>query len=308
MYIIDEDKYFSHYNRGIFKLIPERLIPATKPKVLDTLYDTNGKEMGTIGGVLLNTSKIEGDKFVEYLTSGTNKIKPYNGKYLLMEKFTSVDRDRLRTIQEKTNLKVLDGTRTLIMYLPLVLKNIQKYLKEDLRKKEVLIIGQGARLTEELIYGLHEDVSFITLMGGEGYEVEKISQSIYKDTGLSIFYPKRIDKILTNYPIIVNLRDDSLIGLNKFRRGAIIFDFSISKNFSKNLKEHRDIVVIEDFMFCQKDLNMMKNPWIEKWLPSRFCEFFQAYDHIEPKGFLVNGNVYTMEELINTKVKQKGEL
>ncbi len=93
-------------------------------------------------------------------------------------------------------------------------------MKEDFREKEVLIIGEGNKLTEELIYKLHKCVNFITLVGGdEGGEIRGgISQTIYKNTGLSIFYPKKIDKILTNYSIIVNLKDDSFIHLNKFRK------------------------------------------------------------------------------------------
>lgn len=307
MYIVGENKYFSHYNRGIFKLIPKNLIPVVKPKILDTLYDRDGKEIGKIGGVLLNTSKIE-EEFVEPFVRGVNKIKFHNIKYLVIEQLSSLDRDNIKTIQDKTNLKVLDGTQILIMYLPLVLKNIQTYLKEDFREKEVLIIGEGDKLTEELIYKLHKCVNFITLVGGDEGEIRGISQTIYKNTGLSIFYPKKIDKILTNYSIIVNLKDDSFIHLNKFRKRAIIFDFSISKNFSKSIKEPRDVVVIEDFMFYQEDLNIIKNPWVQKWLPSRFYEFFQTHIHMEPKSFLVDGHIYTIEELVSSKIRQKGEL
>ncbi len=71
--------------------------------------------------MLLNTSKIE-EEFVEPFVRGVNKIKSHNIKYLVIEQLSSLDRDNIKTIQDKTNLKVLDGTQILIMYLPLVLK------------------------------------------------------------------------------------------------------------------------------------------------------------------------------------------
>ena len=79
---------------------------------------------------------------------------------------------------------------------------------------------------------------------------------------------------MTNYSIIVNLKDDSFIHLNKFRKRAIIFDFSISKNFSKSLKEPRDVVVIEDFMFYQEDLNIIKTHGYKNgFLPDSMSSF-----------------------------------
>lgn len=58
-YIIEESRYFNYYNKGIFKFIPKKLIPVIRPKILDILYDTEGKEIGKVGGILLNNLNIE---------------------------------------------------------------------------------------------------------------------------------------------------------------------------------------------------------------------------------------------------------
>ncbi len=306
-YIIEESRYFNYYNKGIFKFIPKKLIPVIRPKILDILYDTEGKEIGKVGGILLNNLNIEKEELVENFIQGINKIKPHNVEYLIIEESSLFNREEIKLIEARTNLKVVDGINTLFMFLPLVLEEIQKYLKEDFRRKEILIIGEGDILTEELVYALHKNVNFISISGEDKEAIENISQSIFKKTGLSIFYTQNIDKILINYPIIVNLKDDALVCSNKFRRGAIIFDFSISKKLSRSIKDKKNLVVIEDFMFF-KDLDMMENPWIQEWVSSKIYDYFKLSIDNTHVRFLVDGNICTMEELINKNIKQKGTL
>lgn len=283
------------------------MIPAIRPKILDILYDTEGKEIGKVGGILLNNSNIEKEELVENFIQGINKIKPHNVEYLIIEEISLFNREEIKLIEARTNLKVVDGINTLFMFLPLVLEEIQKYLKEDFRRKEILIIGEGDILTEELVYVLHKNVNFISISGEDKEAIENISQSIFKKTGLSIFYTQNIDKILINYPIIVNLKDDALVCSNKFRRGAIIFDFSISKKLSRSIKDKKNLVVIEDFMFF-KDLDMMENSWIQEWVSSKIYDYFKLSIDNKRVRFLVDGNICTMEELINKNIKQKGTL
>ncbi|QQY79469.1 hypothetical protein [Keratinibaculum paraultunense] len=277
---------------------------------MDILYNTEGKEIGKVGGILLNNSsieKIEKEELVENFIQGINKIKPQNVEDLIIEDISLFSREDIKLIEARTNLKVVDGINTLYMFLPLVLEEIQKYLKEDFRRKEILIIGEGDTLTEELVYALHKSVSFISIAGEDKEAIENISQSIFKKTGLSIFYTQNIDKILINYPIIVNLKDDVLTYLNKFRRGSIIFDFSISKKLSRSIKDKKNLVVIEDFMFFQ-ELDMMENPWIQEWVSSKFYDYFKWSTDNKQIRFLVDSNICTMEELINRRIRQKGTL
>ena len=275
---------------------------------MDILYDINGKTIGKVGGILLNSNVEDRKELVEAIVNGIEKIKEDHINYLIMEELSLFNRAEIELIEDKTNLKILDGKPALMNTLPLVLKDIQSITKEKLREKEVLIIGNGDKLIEELICTLHKEISFITLVGDDEVAIENTSQSVFKRTGLSIFCSRNIDKILTNYSIIVNLKDDNPININRLRRGAIIFDFSINKGFSKNIKNRRGLVVIEDFMFASKDLNIMENQWVDGLISSKFYEFF--YDHIErkPMGLLVNDNIYAVEDLIDKEIRKKGKL
>lgn len=275
---------------------------------MDILYDINGKTIGKVGGILLNSNVEDSKRLVETFIYGIEKIKEDHMDYLIMEELPLFNRSEIELIEYSTNLKILDGQPALMTTLPLVLKDIQRITKEDLRKKEVLIIGNGDKLIEELICTLHKEISFVTLVGDDEVAIENISQSVFKRTGISIFCSRNIDKILTNYSIIVNLKEENPINVNKFRRGAIIFDFSTRKGFSRNIKNRRSSVVIEDFMFASRDLNIMDNQWTNELISSKFYELFYDHMDIKPKGFLVNDNIYAMEDLIDKEIRKKGEL
>ena len=60
--------------------------------------------------------------------------------------------------------------------MPYVLKEIYKVLNEDLKEKEVLIIGNDVELTKGMIETLYKDVGFITLAGN----YEETIDDIYK--------------------------------------------------------------------------------------------------------------------------------
>ena len=246
---------------------------------------------------------------VQEFIHGLEKLKDENTQALLIEDLHMFDKIQLDLIEKNSNLKVIDGIDILVDYLPLVLNNIYKLLNEDLRNKEVLIIGYEEELTEKVIESICKDVRFITVTGDfEKESAERIYQHILQKTGLSIFYCKNIDKILTNYSIIINLIDNCRLNNKKIRNGAIIFDFSFDKYLSRELRNNSRLTAIEDFMFKGDDVNFNNNGIIPELIPSHIYQYLIKRKLDDYYGVYANGHIYSTEDLVNLQIRNKGKV
>ncbi len=236
---------------------------------------------------------------VENLIFGIEKIKEKSMASLIIEDLHLLNKIDIELIESRTKLKVLNGIKVLVCFLPLVLNNIYKILNEDLKQKEILIIGDDEELTKEVIESLHKEVRFITLVGDYENSIESISKYILEKTGLSVFYSKNILKILKNYSIIINLKIKTCIDMSQLRRKAIVFDFSIGKVFSKSIDRRKEALIIEDFMFKANDLNIRENEWMGYLVSSYICEHFYLSKAIELEALVVNGSLYSIEDFVD---------
>lgn len=229
-----------------------------------------------------------------------NRIKEEDTRHLIIEKLDLFSEEDIRLIEDKTNLPIKDGQNIKSYFTPFVLKSLYKNLNQDLRKKEVLIFCGEKDLTEEFIFNLSQDIKFITLVGQDLEIVETIRENILQATGLSIFHSKKIDRILKNYHIIINLSNNPLIDLNKIRRESLIFDFSRNKA----LKDLNHKFIIEDIIFHKQ--NIKEDKYLKDGLPSALYESFNKKEVKDLKGLLINDKVYNYQELITNKIRQKG--
>lgn len=282
------------------------MVPIIRPKIIDYFYDLEGNIIGKIAGVFLK-EPIDVNGLMKEFILALEKLKGENIQALLIEDLHKFSNKELDTIERESNLKIIRGMDILLAFLPLALDSIYKQLGVDLKSQEVLIIGQEEELTKKTIEAICKSVSFITITGEyEKESVERIYEYILEKTGLSIFHSKNIDKILTNYSIIINLIDNCMINTNKIRKDAIIFDFSISKFFSKNIIKNTKLTPIEEFVF--KGEHIRKSSHIPKLLPAHIYEYLAERNTADFCGFYGKGELLTVEEFVNLKIKNKGTL
>lgn len=250
----------------------------------------------------------EKGEITEKIIKSLENLKEEYIDYIIFEDMFLFDRIDLELIEEESNLKVLDGRKVLITFLPIALKEIYGLLDEDIKSKEVLIIGDNEKDTKAIIEAICKDIRFITIAGQYRKEViDNIYEDILEKTGLSIFYSKNIDKILTNYSVIINLMDNYSIDFTRLRNEAIVFDFSLDKGLKKN-SGHKGRVIIEDFIFKEEALNIKSGKYLPKVVYSQLYEYLKDFHKDDLKGFYMNNEVYSIEEFVNQKIKNKGNL
>lgn len=308
LYIVKEEKYYRHYRRGLNKIIPEIFVPVSKPKILDHVYDLNEQRIGIVGGIFLKKSNIYKEELIERLVMGIESIKLEDTHSLILEELYLFNKDDIEFIENRTGLQVIEGIDVIVAFVGRVLEDIYRILEDDLRNKEVLIIGNYGDLTQNIIKAICTKVRFVTLIGDYNNDIEDLIIEVLEKTGLSIFYSKSIEKILPNYSIIINLDENPDIDISKIRKQVIMFDLSTKGAMNKLMMNGKGPKAIEDFIFQLNQENIKENQWIEDLMPSYVYEYFYPTESAKLKKICVGGNLYNIEDFADYYVKDRGKL
>lgn len=294
----------------MIKYIPKKYIPSKKVKTLEYIKDDNDRIIGKVCGVFLNTANMEREKLLAELIKAIEKVRDQNDRDIILEDLNAFNLKDIQSIEDNTHLRIRNGMRVKMFFLPPLLKRIYEGLGEDLKEKEILIIGDEENLTKKMIESLYEYVGFITLAGKYETTIEDISSYILNKTGLSIFYSKKIDRLLPNYSIIINLKDYYQLNLDKVRKKALIFDLSIEKPIKRQLAGLGLPICIDDFMFNVEHLNIKENRFIKSPVPSYVYEQFNLVpsDHNKIVGLSIGDKMYNIDSFIEGQVRRKVKL
>ncbi len=302
LYIVDSGRYLKHYKKGFMKYIPEFILPKIKPNVIDDIMRGNDI-VGKIAGINLKPIDFnDKHEFREYLNVLIKFKEDESYDRLFIEGCKDLDKEIIFNIEEFTNMKISDGEYIKITNLSKVMKEICNLLKDNLEEKEILIICDNKERMKKIIKGISRNVRFITAIGCEE-DNEEIYEYILDETGLSLFYPSNIERILGNYSIIINLIDNLEINFSKVRRNCIIFDF-VDGIYLDNKKS---FFPIKDFAFNLNDLGINENRWIRGEVLSSLAESLIC-NNIEAVTYLYSqGKHYTIKDYVNSFIRVKGK-
>ena len=306
LYIINKEKYLKYYKIGFKKYLPTFMISKFKTKIIDTV-EIEDKIAGKIVGINLKDINFEIQKDInEYLKSIKNIIdldldNVYDNLYI--EGQEDMDDEVIRYIEEEVALNIDSGNSNRIEYLPEMIENIFKALKEDPYEKELLIIGEDLDIIKDVAIKMSDKFKFISIYGMDEDKNEDLYDSILESKGISIFSPTDLSKVIRSYSVIINL-SDFVFNESNYRRAkksAIIFDFC-----NKNKK----LDTIHDFTYKIKNLKGEEGNYFDKGINSSLCECFKATvgeDYIIPKNIISKGKVYRIQEYIELYLKSKGK-
>lgn len=258
----------------------------------------------------MDYKKISKTEYINGIVKGVEKFKTSKTKTIVLDRLDPINLEDLDYIEEVTKLKVLDGKKVMIDFIPLVLKELSNLLKIELIDEEILVIGDDGHLTYDLVSQLSKEIRFLTVIGDDEKWIEDISKKTYDDTGLSIFYTENVNKILKNYSIIINLNEYMYIDIGKLRGKTIVFDLSFQKVLADKInKYNKNILVVEDFLFDSEDLIIDKLIFGgEKEIPSYKYEVFQRIINKDLKKVFINNRKYTLEDLVDKKIKNRVDI
>ena len=238
------------------------------------------------------------DKFIDEIIHSINNIEERDFKNIVFDSSYIFDNEDILKIERETSFSVADGKMVMAEFLPHVLNEIFQEMKEDLRRKEILIIGEDDPSFYLLVENLSKGIGFLTVTDEKRNYIDELTSNTLEKTGLSIFYSQNVDKILSNYSIIINFKEKNIIDSNKLRKKSVVFDLSRNKILLTQIKE-KTIVPIEDFLFSTKGkikINEYFAP--EEKIFSNKYELLEQHDYKDFLGILANGREYTIEEFV----------
>ncbi|WP_352404264.1 hypothetical protein [Sporanaerobacter acetigenes] len=307
IYILDPEIYTRYLKRGVYKYVPKVWLKKMKPKEVVNFTNEKGDVLGKGIGVFLENNEKTKEEYINGVIDGVEVFKSEQTGKILYDDIYIFNRKDRHYIREKTGLEIADGMEVLIYFLPYVLKELLYLCDEKLWNSEILMVSDGSNLPYKLIERLSKEVRFLTILEDKKENAQKNIDKIYNDTGLSIFYSQNVDKILMNYNIIINFKDNISVDTKKLRGKTIVFDLSVGQNFSEEINNiNKSVITIEDFLFHWKDLIVEKDFFhTEELIPSYKYEVFNRYDIKDFKQVLVKNEKYTLEELVQTKIRNR---
>lgn len=304
IYIVSNEKYINYFKKGFLKYVPELLLPKLNPRIIDNIL-IEENIIGKIVGINLKPIDLEDEHQLKEYLNAIIKLKDENSTKLFIEEYENLSKKVISQIEEFTNMKVANGEETRITNIHLVMNDICHILKENLEDKEILIICDNKEKTKRIIKEISKGVKFVTTIGCEK-DNDEIYEYILGETGISLFFPSNVDRVLENYDMIINFVDNLELNLSKVRKNCMIFDFGKGND----LGSRKGPPPINDFAFNLKDLGIKENQFIGKKITSDLFEALVENRNRGIKYLYAGGNYYSIKDYVSSfiKVKVKGKL
>lgn len=306
LYIVRPEVYLKVIKKGPLKYVPDKWFRNVKPRIVTTFTNDQNIAIGKGVGVFTDYENMKSEQYLRGIAS-VKKMVSESEKFIVLDLIQLLTLEELDYIQGETKLKVVDGKDVRLFFTPYVLKRICNALEKELIDKELLIISDNSLKTNQLIVNMSKDMRFLTVFGVNLKEQVKLSKTVYDSTGLSIFFASNIDKILGNYHIIINLRENVSLDLRNLRSRAIVFDLSISKSLSKEILKHNaNAIIVEDFLFTYNNY-LSENYFFDNKgeIPSHKYGALQQFNLDDFSKVVISNVSYTVEELVDNKIRQR---
>lgn len=287
---------------GLYKFVPEFILPKYKGKILESIV-VNGEKIGNVLGLNLKEIDYSNEEILKEYIREIIDIKEDNYKTIYIEEVDSQDIKIKELIERETNLKFATGNEIKYYNIPLIIEDIFKFIKKDILKQEVLLIVDNKKDAIGIIKNIKDMFNFISLIGLYGSESKEIYKEVLEKYGISIYQPLEIRKSIGAYDLIINSSQEDRSYLKGIKR-TIIFDFNrlgIKKDVQRNL-------IINDIKFNIKDHNMEENIWIGNIISSESYEsiFPSRMERYYKVSVGEKGNYYNIEEYIDESIRIKG--
>lgn len=303
LYILTSERYKKHIKSEKFKYLPDFFLPIYKPQIIDTITK-DGISLGDVVGINIKPIDFHNTTQQEKYIENIKKLNTKNYTNIYLEEYYKLPAEIMDKIIDSTELNLISGDNTRILNIPNIIKEIHKYLKQDYYSKDTLIICSDINRLKFTIEVLSEHIKFITVIGLDYSWKEEIYEEVLESTGISIFQPNNLEKIIKNYSIIINFNDIIDFNINSIRNESVILDFSREKPF-KLLNKSKKSIVIDEINF---DINLDSY----KWIGSRVCpdllESLGQHNEKEFRQIGIKNDFYFVKDFIFNGIKLRGKV
>lgn len=280
--------------------MPDFLLPKYRPKIIDTISKEN-IILGKVSGINIKpidfSDKVQLERYIQNIL----KIKAEEDTNLYIEDCESFSSDIIDYIEKNTELNFSSGDNIRILNIPDIIQEVHKLLNQDYNGRDTLVICSNRNTLLYTLNILSEYIKFITVVGIDRTIKEEVYEEILELTGISIFQPNNLEKVIKNYGIIINFNDVLDFNINGIRNEALILDFSKIKPF-KGLNNKKKNIVIEEINFESG----LDNKWLDKRVTPGLLESLNQDNNKTFRQILTKNHFYFIKDFISKEIKWRG--
>ena len=300
LYVLSGSSYKSYLKKNGFKYVPDFLIPQIRPRILGEIK-RNEILVGKVLGI--NTQNFERVKDEKKYIKAIKELKQIDDSKIYIEETNGLDKSILDLISQESGLAFCDGHNIRLFNIPHIIKSINGGLKRDRNFGDTLIISSKKEEILNIIQSLIDQFSFFTVHGVEDSQKEEVYEDIFNKTGVSIFQPSNIDKILKNYSTIINFSNNLKIDVNSIRNQALIIDFCQNKPLKLLENSKKNVILIEDIFLKVENYNS----WINNFVSPSLFEALGEEKRIFSKIY-TNNEFYNPSDFVRNSINRSGRI
>jgi fatty aldehyde-generating acyl-ACP reductase len=169
-------------------------------------------------------------------------------KILGLGAFTAVVGDAGITVAKNLNIPVTTGNSYTVATALEGTKKAAEIMGKDIKTAEVVVIGATGSIGKVCAEYMARECKFLTLVGRNVRELEKLADKILRDTGLSTRITSDIHRALKRADIVITVTSsvDTVIDAADLKPGAVVCDVARPRDVSREVAEKRnDVLIIE---------------------------------------------------------------
>lgn len=300
LYILDSGNYKNYIKTHWVKFFPDFLLPRFKPRVIEEIR-RDGNTIGKVVGINFKEFDYYNDSEWQLYIDGINILKGPDDTNIYIEGSSKYPIDFLKKINELTELKFSSGYNIRISNLPILLKEVYKSLGREMNSTDTLIMSDERKIVLDILEVLSEEINFFTVYGIDSALKDEFYEEVLENTGISIFQPNKIDKIIKNYGTVINFSNKIDIENFYFRNQSVIIDFSVEKPLKSMQK--KNILYIQDIILESK----ITSRWISEYVNP---ELFVCVNGVETtfSQIFTNNDFYFIDDYVRGFIKKKGRI
>lgn len=216
-----------------------------------------------------------------------------------MYKIDLIDREGIKSIQQKCNIKLYDGRDLKCKMIIHALKRLLKDKHNLFKEKEILIISDSTDTSRSMVFEVAKEFKYITVLGEDKEFICKLADDVLYETGLSIYATIKLNRKLNKYSIIINLNNNLKLNVLDIHSNSIIFDFSTGRVIFEEInKTKKRVAVITDFIFKRnQDIRSLPVGYeFNKEIPSYIYQSIQKFNFRDLIKIEINNKRYRFKE------------
>ena len=278
-------------------------MPKFKPRIIEDIIKGNSN-IGRIAGINIKPVDFNNPKQSKLYIHNLLKIKNSEDTKIYIEGSKNIPIEFLDSLEEITGIKFNSGDNIKMQNIPRIIQRIYVSLGKEYNSTDTLIISNNKQKVIDTVKCLSDTILFFTTMGLESLHKDEIYDEILECTGVSIFQPNSIERIIKNYGTIINYNDDIEFEIDNIRNQALILDFSRKKPLKQLEGSKKRIIYIEDINFKLSGFNESMGMYAS----SELLECLGVDDADMFSQIYTNNNYYFIEDFIKSNIKNGGRI